>query len=355
MHVAEWEQQGDLSSDLTAWQPWPLAAKTNTGPVESNHINVPQDRHKCRTGASVEKKKTSAPCFLARLLFVPARCPWAKSARETTTNSQVQQDKSNAIFARTSLGGGRRDKFKRLSSDGSRITRAAAASHAPPHREGGGRGHSRSLGVSILVYSRACVRLREGTRTHFLGTRGHAQGRGARRHAAARFKRLSSDGSRITRAAAASHAPPHREGGGRGHSRSLGVSILVYSRACVRLREGTRTHFLGTRGGPRRQMALATPPACRRRAGQTRAHTTAPLGGEGVGARAQRPLTIDARMGPSQSSPAERPPGAPAATSPAARSPPAAHVPAWVSIPPLARPSNPASMLMREGSFFLDL
>ena len=279
MHVAEWEQQGDLSSDLTAWQPWPLAAKTNTGPVESNHINVPQDRHKCRTGASVEKKKTSAPCFLARLLFVPARCPWAKSARETTTNSQVQQDKSNAIFARTSLGGGRRDKFKRLSSDGSRITRAAAASHAPPHREGGGRGHSRSLGVSILVYSRACVRLREGT----------------------------------------------------------------------------RTHFLGTRGGPRRQMALATPPACRRRAGQTRAHTTAPLGGEGVGARAQRPLTIDARMGPSQSSPAERPPGAPAATSPAARSPPAAHVPAWVSIPPLARPSNPASMLMREGSFFLDL
>ena len=61
--------------------------------------------------------------------------------------------------------------FKRLSPADSRITRVAVASHAPPHGEAGEIGQSRSLGVSILAYSRACVRLREGTRTHFLGTR----------------------------------------------------------------------------------------------------------------------------------------------------------------------------------------
>jgi hypothetical protein len=65
--------------------------------------------------------------------------------------------------------------------------------------------------------------------------------------AGTRYKRLSPADSRITRAAVASHGPPHREAGGIGQSRSLGVSMLVYSRACVRLREGTRTHFLGTR------------------------------------------------------------------------------------------------------------
>ena len=73
------------------------------------------------------------------------------------------------------------------------------------------------------------------------------RGRNAKWHAAVRFKRLSPADSRITRAAVASHGPPHGEAGGIGQSRSLGVSILVYSRACVRLREGTRTHFLGTR------------------------------------------------------------------------------------------------------------
>jgi hypothetical protein len=194
-------------------------------------------------------------------------------------------------------------RFKRLSPADSRITRAAVASHGPPHGEAGGIGQSRSLGVSILVYSRACVRLREGTRTHFLGTRWSSprvhdhyytfvhsnvfhvhvytrvcahtrvqvcvctqarinyahthehrrartrskRGGNAQWHAAVRFKRLSPADSRITRAAVASHGPPHGEAGGIGQSRSLGVSILVYSRACVRLREGTRTHFLGTR------------------------------------------------------------------------------------------------------------
>ena len=67
-------------------------------------------------------------------------------------------------------------RYKRLSPADSRITRAAVASHGPPHREAGGIGQSRSLGVSMLVYSRACVRLREGTRTHFLGTRSKSAG-----------------------------------------------------------------------------------------------------------------------------------------------------------------------------------
>ena len=66
-----------------------------------------------------------------------------------------------------------------------------------PHcMESRGKGQSRSLGVSMLVYSRACMWLREGTHTHFLGTRDEGGKNGSsRKEREGESRRLATEGA----------------------------------------------------------------------------------------------------------------------------------------------------------------